>query len=129
MRRPTSTDAPMSANSVGFLEERHQDAAARQLQMECRLRHEMRGIAIHRPTRRVVCRPYHKFWHVGQRGEQLSQELTELANAPALPLIEKLDGVMVQAFMVDGRVYLATRSGRTTAAVDASCRDAVCRHE
>ena len=34
-------------------------------------------------------------------------------------MIEKLDGVMVQGFMVDGRVYLATRSGRTNAAIEA----------
>ena len=94
-------------------------AAASQLAMETRLRHEMRGIAVHRPTRRLLCRPYHKFWHLGQRPEQLAQEVLELSSAPALPLIEKLDGVMVQGFMVDGRVYLATRSGRTNAAVEA----------
>ena len=43
------------------------------------------------------------------------QEVHELGTAPGLPLIEKLDGVMVQGLMVDGRVYLATRSGRSPA--------------
>ena len=92
--------------------------ATAQLEMECRLRTEMRGIAVHRPSRRLLCRPYHKFWHIG-RAECLAEEVRELSSAPALPLVEKLDGVMVQGFMVDGRVYLATRSGRTNAAVEA----------
>ena len=58
----------------------------------------MRGLAVHCASRRVMCRPYHKFWYAGQRSE---------------PLIEKAAGVIVQAFVVDGPVYLATRSGRT----------------
>ena len=93
--------------------------AVSQLATEARLRREMRGIAVHRPTGRLLCRPYHKFWHVGSRAETLATEVRELGSAPSLPVIEKLDGVMVQAFMVDGRVYLATRSGRTNAAVEA----------
>ena len=86
---------------------------------EARMRHEMRGLAIQRPTRRVLCRPYHKFWHAGQRPEQAERELSELLAAPSLPMLEKVDGVMVQGFVIEGRVYLATRSGRTSAAVEA----------
>lgn len=54
--------------------------------MEARLRHEMRGLAVHRQTRRLLCRPYHKFWHAGQRPEQAERELSELVAAPSLPV-------------------------------------------
>ena len=94
-------------------------AGAATMAMEARMRLEMRGLAVHRATRRVLCRPYHKFWYAGQRPEQAERELMELSSVPSLPLVEKLEGVMVQAFVVDGRVYLATRSGRTNAAVEA----------
>ena len=107
---PTTTPLTLAADGA-----RH---GARRAQ-EARMRHEMRGLAIHRPTRRVLCRPYHKFWHAGQRPEQSERELAELLAAPALPMLEKVDGVMVQGFVIEGRVYLATRSGRTSAAMEA----------
>ena len=87
--------------------------------LEARLRQEMRGLAVDRSTRRVLSRPFHKHWHAGQRTEQAKREVAELLAVPALPLIEKIGGVQVQAFLVDSRVYLATRSGRTNAAIEA----------
>ena len=102
-------------------------AAAR---LEARLRMECRGIGILRASRRVLCRPYHKFWHLGARDDQRDREVSELLTAPPQPpvpdvasgtllLVEKVDGVMVQAFALDGRLFLATRSGRTRVAIQA----------
>ena len=55
--------------------------------------------------------------------------MSELLTAPPPPvpdeaagpllLVEKVDGVMVQAFALDGRLFLATRSGRTRVAIQA----------
>ena len=81
--------------------------------LEMRLRHEMRGLALHWRTRQVLCRPFHKLWQVGQRRERLEQEASELLGVPSIPLVEQVDGQLVQSFLVDERLYFATRSGRT----------------
>ena len=83
-------------------------------QREARLRCEMRGLAVHVASRRVVCRPFHKLWQAvpysnpisgdtspnqatpplirqaGQRAERREAEAAELLGAPSLPLVEQV---------------------------------------
>ena len=75
---------------------------------------EAAGLVLHRASHRLLARPLHHCWHLGERAAQQEREVDEVllkADAPQ-PLLELLPGLGVHAFCLDGRVHLASRSGR-----------------
>lgn len=90
---------------------------------EDRRREELRGIKFHMDGR-VMARPLHKFFNLGEGNR-------EIPSGPFV-IMEKLDGSMIHAALVDDRVVFMTRMGLTdvaqkatrhmTAALRAECR-------
>lgn len=64
---------------------------------------ELRGLKFDTATGELVCRPYHKFFNLGERSDSpvdLSQRHF---------ILEKLDGSMVAPFKLNGQVYWSTK--------------------
>ena len=77
---------------------------------------EMAGLVVHRASHRLLARPLHHCWHLGERPQQQAREVDELLfrdPGTPQPLLELLPGVSVLSFLLDGRVHLTSRAGRS----------------
>lgn len=80
------------------------------------IRRECRGIMF-APDGRLISRPFHKFFNVGEREETLIERI-DLARPHVI--LEKLDGSMIRAFPVpEGGYRLGTKMGITEVAMQA----------
>lgn len=75
------------------------------------LRRECRGIIFCSETGKILRRPYHKFFNVGEKQENSNLNLTE-----EHVLLEKLDGSMLVPFYLNGKVVWGTKAGLTPVA-------------
>jgi RNA ligase len=79
-----------------------------------RLRRECRGIKFDAKTGEIICRPYHKFFNLGELGEFQPHEIDWRDTHHVL---EKLDGSMIAPARVAGKISYMTRiSDRDVAA-------------
>jgi len=79
-----------------------------------RLRRECRGIKFDAKTGEIICRPYHKFFNLGELGEFQPHEIDWRDTHHVL---EKLDGSMISPARVAGKIRYMTRiSDRDVAA-------------
>jgi RNA ligase len=79
-----------------------------------RLRRECRGIKFDAKTGEIVCRPYHKFFNLGELGEFQPHEIDWRDTHHVL---DKLDGSMIAPARVAGKIRYMTRiSDRDVAA-------------
>jgi RNA ligase len=69
------------------------------------LKRELRGITFSSKTGRVVSRPFHKFFNLGEHPETEKERL----KGKLFILREKLDGTMLHPAVVEGRVRLFTQ--------------------
>lgn len=76
---------------------------------------ECRGIKFG-PDGRIIGRPFGKFFNIGERPEVQSDRLDFTRQHTVM---EKLDGTMVHATLLNGRVVFMTRMGRTDHAIRA----------
>lgn len=76
------------------------------------LRRECRGIAFS-PDGRVISRPYHKFFNVGEREETLASAVDLLQRHV---ILEKLDGSMIRPIPFGNGYRLGTKAGLTPVA-------------
>jgi len=74
------------------------------------LRRETRGIAYDPNTGKIVSRPYHKFFNVGEREDTQAEDinLEELHH-----MLDKLDGSMIRTLRPVGGLLWGTRAGVT----------------
>lgn len=77
------------------------------------VRRECRGLKFDKSTRRLLARPYHKFFNVGEREDLLPEAIDWRRDHVVL---EKLDGSMVHAVAVESELLFATRMGATPTA-------------
>lgn len=82
-------------------------------QLHAALRRECRGMIFCNETGRLLRRPYHKFFNVGEREETLPQKIN-LSNPHVI--LEKLDGSMIVPFILNGEVRWGTKMGLTDVA-------------
>lgn len=78
------------------------------------LRRECRGLIFDASTKRIVRRPYHKFFNLGERPETSTVSM----NAGSMMVLDKLDGSMIAPF-TKGESYVihwGTRAGVTDVA-------------
>src|SRR5215469_15334161 len=79
-----------------------------------RLRRECRGIKFDAKTGEIICRPYHKFFNLGELGEFQPHAIDW---RDAHHVLEKLDGSMIAPARVAGKIRYMTRvSDRDVAA-------------
>lgn len=78
-------------------------------------RRECRGI-IFDPTGKLIRRPFHKFFNVGQREDTMPNVLDFSATHYRF---EKMDGSMIAPFIVYNEILLGTKMGNTDIAKDA----------
>ena len=82
------------------------------------LRRECRGL-IFDPAGKLVSRPFHKFFNVGER-EDLHPDLVAGALAEREhEVMEKMDGSMIRPLIVGGEIRYATKMGLTDVALQA----------
>lgn len=79
------------------------------------MRLECRGIKF-APDGRILARPMHKFFNVGER---IDTQPNLLDFTQSHTITEKLDGSMIHPAMVDGQLVLMTRMGHTDVAMKA----------
>jgi len=79
------------------------------------MRRECRGLIFYTDGR-LMSRPFHKFFNVGEREETLVHNLD--LSAPHV-IMEKMDGSMIRPIMVDGKLRLATKMGVTDTSIAA----------
>ena len=77
------------------------------------IRKECRGIKF-KPNGELLARPYHKFFNYGEKPES-----TKVDWGKPHQVFDKLDGSMVHGALLDGKVVLMTRKGRTDVAIQA----------
>lgn len=77
------------------------------------LRRECRGIIFCNETGEILSRPYHKFFNVNEKPET-QENLLDLSLPHVVP--HKLDGSMIRAFKVKGKVIWGTKMGDTDVA-------------
>src|ERR1035437_217301 len=58
----------------------------------------------------IICRPYHKFFNVGERAETSLENID--VSQPHI-ILDKLDGSMINFFMIGNRPVWATKMGET----------------
>src|ERR1700743_3652431 len=58
----------------------------------------------------LICRPYHKFFNVGERAETTLDNID--VSKPHV-ILEKLDGSMIAPFIVEGKIIWGTKMGQT----------------
>ena len=73
---------------------------------------ECRGIKFD-PSGRILARPFHKFFNLGERPEL---QPSEIDMRQPHTIMEKLDGSMIHPAVVHDRLVLMTRMGRTNVA-------------
>lgn len=73
------------------------------------IRRECRGL-IFDPNGKLISRPFHKFFNVGQRAETAMSEVDIYREHT---IYEKMDGSMIRPFMVNSEVRLGTKMGVT----------------
>lgn len=76
------------------------------------LRRECRGIKFHKDGR-IASRPYMKFFNIGERTETLPENFSWTDYV----IMDKMDGSMIDAVLIDGKVYLCTKAGPTDIAI------------
>jgi T4 RnlA family RNA ligase len=74
------------------------------------MRRECRGIAFDKKTGEVIRRPPHKFFNLNEREET---QLGNLHQDETIRFYEKLDGSMISAYKVNGRLIFGTQMGET----------------
>lgn len=74
---------------------------------------ECRGIKFG-PDGRIIARPFQKFWNLNERPGCMASEVDFTRPHTVM---EKLDGTMVHATLLNGRVVFMTRMGRTEHAI------------
>lgn len=79
-------------------------------QLIASLRREARGIKFDQKTGKVVARPFHKFFNVGERNET---QLNNIDFEDGHHCLVKLDGSLIHPVDVDGTVRLCTKAGIT----------------
>lgn len=83
-----------------------------------RLRREARGIIFCAKTGRVISRPFHKFFNLGERPETASDKIN--FNMPHI-VLHKLDGSFIRPFRThDGKLRIGTKMGETEVAAQAA---------
>lgn len=93
------------------------DAKMREMRMlHNALRRECRGSKFDSVTGKIIARPYHKFFNVGERDETL---LPKIDLTQAHNIIEKLDGSMIHPMMVNGVIRWCTKMGITDTSMQA----------
>jgi RNA ligase len=75
-----------------------------------KIRRECRGIAFDTKTGKIVSRPFHKFFNMGERPD------AQFVDGPHI-IMEKLDGSMIRPVLHDGKLRLATKMGVTEVAM------------
>ena len=75
---------------------------------------EMRGAVVDVATRRLLIRPYHKFWEISKSGAHKPTKIAEWGTQ--FEVIAKLDGTMIAATWLDEELVLTTRNGATARA-------------
>ena len=84
------------------------------------IRRECRGLIFDSASGKLLSRPYHKFFNVGERAELAMDEVDMSANHV---ILEKLDGSMIRPIMVPGsncyEFRLGTKAGITDVAMNA----------
>ncbi len=79
---------------------------------------ECRGLIFDKDGK-ILSRPFHKFFNLGERDETSMSELTLMLSTPHV-ILEKLDGSMIRPIWYpDGDVRLATKMGVTETALQA----------
>lgn len=73
------------------------------------LRRECRGIIFY-PDGRIMSRPFHKFFNIGEREETLTRNIDMTRDHFVM---EKMDGSMIRPLFVDDEVRLGTKMGIT----------------
>lgn len=58
----------------------------------------------------IICRPWHKFFNVGERAETALENID--VSRPHI-ILEKLDGSMIAPFIVNGKIVWGTKMGHT----------------
>lgn len=66
----------------------------------------------------IIARPFHKFHNINQIAETQEQIIAPLFDRPHI-IMNKLDGSMVHAIMIDGSIRLCTKMGITSVAEQA----------
>lgn len=79
------------------------------------IRRECRGL-IFDTEGRLISRPFHKFFNVGERLETHPENL-DLARAHVI--MDKLDGSMIRPFILEGNLHLGTKMGITDVSLQA----------
>jgi RNA ligase len=79
------------------------------------MRRECRGLIFY-PDGRIMSRPFHKFFNIGEREETLPNRI-DLTQSHTV--MEKLDGSMIRPVMADGRLRLGTKMGVTEVSMNA----------
>lgn len=93
------------------------DAKMREMRMlHNAIRRECRGSKFDSETGRIIARPYHKFFNVGERDETL---LPKIDLTESHEIIEKLDGSMIHPMAVNGSIRWCTKMGITDTAMQA----------
>lgn len=80
-----------------------------------RMRRECRGLIFY-PDGRIMSRPFHKFFNIGEREETLPKNVN-LTHSHVI--FEKLDGSMIRPLLVDGHIRWGTKMGITEVAMQA----------
>ena len=96
----------------GYSDATLMDFQGAQEDVQCKA--ECRGVVFDLGAGKVVARPLHKFWTVGQlRGNKLTENLGKPGLGQVVEATEKLDGAMVYAVPVGDTFELWTRNGPT----------------
>lgn len=81
------------------------------------MRRECRGIIFY-PDGRLMSRPFHKFFNVGEREETLLHNI-DLSRPHTI--MEKMDGSMIRPLSINGKLRLGTKMGVTDTSEAAEC--------
>jgi len=79
------------------------------------MRRECRGIIFY-PDGRIMSRPFHKFFNVGEREET---QLHSIDMSQPHTIMEKMDGSMIRPMIVNGKLRLGTKMGITDTSIAA----------
>lgn len=79
------------------------------------IRRECRGLIFY-PDGRIMSRPFHKFFNVGEREETMTENIDM---SPTHIIMEKMDGSMIRPVMIGDEMRLGTKMGLTDIAEEA----------
>lgn len=97
-------------NTFGTFEDPNEAGISEQESLYRKIRRECRGLVFDAEGK-LISRPYHKFHNLGERPEYAMNTID--MNFPH-SIYEKLDGSMIHAYILDGKVRWATRAGHET---------------